>query len=120
MSTLEIDCECAIEALDEHLVKELSQLAPFGRDNARPCVVVRNVELSGPPTFLGKDQKNLALQLKCGTTFMRAIWWRSGEHFEKLKHVRRVDIVLSPKLNTFGGSTKVEPEVHDLRIHDSA
>ena len=109
-----------IEALDEHLVKELSQLAPFGRDNARPCVVVRNVELSGPPTFLGKDQKNLALQLKCGTTFMRAIWWRSGEHFEKLKRGMRVDIVLSPKLNTFRGSTDVEPEVHDLRIHDSA
>ena len=120
VSTLEIDCECAIEALDEHLVKELSQLAPFGRDNARPCVVVRNVELSGPPTFLGKDQKNLALQLKCGTTFMRAIWWRSGEHFKKLKLGMRVDIVLSLKLNTFGKRTSVEPEVHDLRIHDSA
>ena len=51
---------------------------------------------------------------------MRAIWWRSGEHFKKLKLGMRVDIVLSLKLNTFGKRTSVEPEVHDLRIHDSA
>ncbi|MSR42247.1 MAG: single-stranded-DNA-specific exonuclease RecJ, partial [Phycisphaerales bacterium] len=114
--TIEYDIECRLEEINEGIVAEIAKLEPCGRDNPTPTLLVRDVELSGPPKLLGKDGQHFALQLKSGGTFMQVKWWRAGERSKLLSQGMRVDLLLRPKLNEFCGKKTVEPEVVDLRI----
>lgn len=116
IAPIAIDCEVTLRELTPDAVLALERLAPFGRGNPPVRLLVRDAEVSGRPSLLGREGKHLALLLKQGETILRCIAWNWGRHYERIPPGARIDAVLSPRLSTWGGRTRVESEIRDLRV----
>jgi single-stranded-DNA-specific exonuclease len=125
---LHIDCTAQPHELTPMSVAQLDRLAPFGRGNPSPTLLLRNLVLAAPPTPLGKTGEHLALTVRDASTtpprasgglsapskLYRVVAWRWGEHRAKLVTSSRFDAVVKPSISTFSGSPTVEPELIDL------
>ena len=118
---LTIDCAAAPHELTLEQVVELDHLAPFGRGNPAPAILLRDLILAAPPQPLGKTGDHLALTLRARnpvgpTRLLRVVAWRWGEHRPKLVNGHRLDAVVRPAISTFNAARTVEPELLDLAL----
>ncbi len=118
---LTIDCAAAAHELTLEQVVELEQLAPFGRGNPAPAILLRDMVLAAPPQPLGKTGDHLALTIRARVPvgparLLRVVAWRWGEHRAKLVSGHRLDVVVRPAISTFNGGRTVEPELLDLAL----
>ncbi|MCE2884454.1 MAG: single-stranded-DNA-specific exonuclease RecJ [Planctomycetaceae bacterium] len=116
---LEIDCECTLGDLDLSTVGQITRLAPFGRSNRRPTVLVEDVEVT-QVRAIGKTGTHLEVKVRQPQggqmQFLRMQWWNGAEHAELLARGTRIDVVVEPALNEFRGIAEVEAKVVDFRI----
>jgi len=116
---LEIDCECKLGDLDLPTVGQITRLAPFGRSNRRPTVLVEDVEVT-QVRAIGKTGIHLEVKVRQPQggqmQFLRMQWWNGAEHAELLARGTRIDVVVEPALNEFRGIAEVEAKVVDFRF----
>jgi len=117
---LVIDCDGGLDELTPQNVARVGRLAPFGRGNPRPVMLIEDVRLPGPPRQIGAEGKHLALQIEQqqnGTRrLMRALWWRRGDLAGSLAPGMSLDLAVEPKINTWNGTSSVELEIRDVRL----
>ncbi len=87
---LEIDAEIAFREINDKTVAELLDLAPFGFGNPPPTMVVRGVEVAGPPDI--KNGKHLFLRLTAGGKMLRAKAWNFAERAQEFTPGARLDV----------------------------
>jgi single-stranded-DNA-specific exonuclease len=77
--TLEIDAYLSLDNVNDELINEIEQLAPFGQGNAPVVLVSKNVEIE-KTSFIGKSQEHRKLVIKDnkGNTH-NAVWWGSAD-----------------------------------------
>ena len=95
----------------------IASLSPFGRDNPRPTVCIREATLAEDPKKIGAKGTHLTLSLRGDQPrWLRLVWFRAGSLATDLAKGMRVDAVIEPKLNHFNGRTTVEGIVSDVRV----
>jgi len=116
---LEIDATLTLPEVSRALVSELDGLSPFGRGNAAPLFAARGVALVGSPRVVGKAQEHLQVQLRQGSTVMKAIGFGLGKLAPALMDAgsgARLDLAFRPTISRFTGAEVVEAELKDLRF----
>ncbi len=125
---LTIDCAAGLHEMTLDQVAEIEQLAPFGRGNPAPAILLRDMVLAAPPQPLGKTGDHLALTIRArgggaagvgtsgGQRLLRVVAWRWGEHRGRLVNGHGLDVVVRPAISTFNGGRTVEPELLDLAL----
>ena len=108
---LMIDAEVTLEEIDHQLLRDLSRLEPHGVGNPRPLFVSRNVTVCDRK-IVGKD--SLKLTVKNKQSF-QAIGFRRADLFPRAAGM--IDLVFTPQLNDWRGSSRIELEVRDLMPH---
>ena len=116
---LELRAESAPGLLTLESVEELERLAPFGRGNPRPTVLLRGVRIPVRPKAIGRDGTHLSMNLRIGDAersdaFFPARWWNASRHAESIRPGGRVDAVVTPRVDRFLGEEKVLLEICDL------
>lgn len=112
-----IDCEAGIDELEIETVNRIASLSPFGRDNPRPSVCIRDATVAADPRKIGANGKHLTLTLRGqGSRWLRLVWFSAGSLAPNLAKGTRVDAVIEPKINNFSGRTTVEGVVSDVRV----
>lgn len=121
IATVHYDTVATLPELTGAAVRSLAGMSPFGRGNPRVKLRLDRVRLGEAPRVMGKSGDHLALRVESGSgvdrSAMRIVCWGWGEHAQQLLSGCTLDLVVTPKLNTWNGSTKVEAELCDLRIH---
>ena len=110
------DTPAALAELTPDATASLESLAPFGRDN--PVVVLRldALRVAQKPTPMGADGAHLSMHLKSPDGFgMRAIAWRWGARIRDFPIGCTLDVLATPKINTWNGSRSTELEIVDAR-----
>lgn len=113
--TLWIDCELGLERMTVDLMRELDRLEPFGQENPEPVFVARDLRLAQPPRTLGRTDDHLQMVLRRGAESLRAMAFGQGDRVGELELGRPLDVVFTPRWNTFRGETRLELRVHDWR-----
>jgi len=111
---LMIDAEVTLEEIDHQLLRDLSRLEPYGVGNPRPLFLARNVAVCDR-RIVGKD--SLKLRIKSRRSF-EAIGFRMADLFPLASG--RIDLVFTPHLNDWMGSSRIELEVKGLMPHSPA
>jgi single-stranded-DNA-specific exonuclease len=116
--TVGYDCDARLEDLEQGVVEQLNQLAPFGRDNPPIHVRLKGVRLNGTPRTMGQKARHLSLELVGGGSGrgIRAVAWGWGEHLERIPSGAEIEAIVKPKLKHWKGRTSVEVEIQDLMI----
>jgi len=114
------DTTATLDELTGAAVRSLSRLAPFGRGNPSVSLRLDGVRLVGEPRVMGKAGNHLSLRIESGSgvdrASMRLVAFGWGEHASKLVPGSTLDVVVTPKLNTWQGRTSVEADVRDIRV----
>ncbi len=129
---LEIDAYLSFQNINEDLLAETEQLAPFGPGNPPAVLVSKNLEIDNS-SFIGKSKEHRILVIKDqGGSVHNAIWWGSADLilpeglFDLAFYLRRDDYrskgnVLLEWLDyrdVESDSIEVNPEKSRLKVHD--
>lgn len=113
---LTIDAEVALDDCRIELFDAIRRLAPFGRGNPTPRLVVRSVTLDRPAQRIGGGGKHLSMTLRQGSTLVRAVAFGFGDEAERLPAGVRLDVAFNPKVSTWQGRRRAEVHVIDLKL----
>lgn len=92
--------------------QDLDRLAPWGEAHEQPCLVVENVCVQ-TSRLVGTN--HLLLTFREISAAIRAIWFRGGPHQACLSPGARVDVAFRLDLNVYGGETRLQMVVADVR-----
>jgi len=117
--TVKIDAEIELRDCGLELFRRLESLAPFGRSNPKPRLLVRGAITARPAQRMGGEGKHLSVSLRDDHgNGLRAVGFGLGDLADDLPGGITVDLVFQPKTNTWRGVTS--PELHLLDIRPAA
>ncbi|MCX5850203.1 MAG: single-stranded-DNA-specific exonuclease RecJ [Deltaproteobacteria bacterium] len=112
LSPTNIDAECQLSDINIKLIDQLEMLAPFGSKNPEPVLCVRNVKVSSP-VIVGNN--HLKMWLNSNGASFDSIWFNMGKFFTALNGAN-IDIVFTPQINSWNGSSDIQLKVKDVDI----
>lgn len=112
--TLSIDAQARLSDLSVRLADELGQLAPFGIENPRPVFLGTGIEVKNSKR-VGQEGKHLQLFLGQDGVSRKAIAFGRGAQQERFPDGSEIDLVCTVEASTWGGKTRAELHVRDLR-----
>ncbi len=105
--TLSLRTQCTPEDIDLAFAQSLYKLGPFGKDNPKPLLWLKNVK----PTHI-KLLKDAHIKFKAGKHDV--IWWNSKEHISKIQ-AGNVDIAVEIELDRWNQRLRVKLMAKDVR-----
>lgn len=115
---LPIDAEAKLyELATMSAARTVNAMEPFGSCNAQPYFLMRNCKVVGRPKRMGRNGATLGLTLTQNDSQpVRGVGFFMGDCADFLETQRDVDVVVTPTLNTFNGSTNIEFLLKDIRV----
>ena len=108
------DTVASVEELTVAAVSQLEKLAPFGRDNPGVRLRIEGAKIATRPQLLGASNKHLTFAIATRGAAMRCLAWNWGERVQQLPLGASVDVLATPKINSWHGRSSVELEVVDV------
>lgn len=107
-----VDAEIPLKLLSFRQVDELERLEPFGCGNPKPVFMTTDLSLKRPPAQV--TNQTVKFNVTDGTTVMDAVWFGcAGYPFQPDE---RVDLVYTPRRNTWQGQTSIQLIVSDVQL----
>ncbi len=110
-----VDAAVEIGDLTLDVCEDLERLAPFGRSNPAPRVLIEDARVVQRARRMGHEERHLLVTVEQGRHRVRCVGWRLGEFADRLPIDARVDLVGEPERNTYRGNTTVQLNLADLR-----
>lgn len=114
---IRVDADVTLADCTTEVFGLIKSLAPFGRGNPKPRLMLQGLTLDRPAQQMGAAGKHLSMQLRSGQRTIRAVAWNMGDRAQALPAGALIDIVFQPSINEWRGNTSAELHVMDLRPH---
>lgn len=115
-SYLDIDAEARIADFNEHVMRELNGLEPFGQGNPKPVFAARGVKLIAPPRTVGSRNDHLQMSISDDSGAVRCIGFGMGKLEKKLLETDTFSVAFEPQYNTYNGRTNLQFVLSDIRF----
>jgi single-stranded-DNA-specific exonuclease len=118
---LDIDCESTLSELSPRAVQQVASIGPFGRDNPRPTLLVRELTVAQAPKVMGKQSQHLSLAAKQGVQTIRLVGWSWGDRAAEFQPGRRFHAAFRASISDWHaerGQQVVEATLEDLAFAD--
>lgn len=113
-----VDGVAAVDELTVDNARGLARLAPFGRSNPQPTLLVEGLIVAEDAGVMGAHARHMQLRLSRGSgAALRAVAWNWGERAGEFRRGDRIDAVVRLKLNEWRGRVSAECELIDARVH---
>ena len=112
LPTIEVDMEVKLSDLNQKMVVALEALEPFGAANPEPQFFSRNLTLKGQPQLLSRA--TLKFWVSDGVFTLPAIGFGMGAFEEQVKSASHIDLVFTPRMDTWGGNNAVILEIKEV------
>ncbi len=108
------DAEVLFSELDDRLANELQLLAPFGKDNNKPILVAKNVDILSSRK-IGKQKNHLKMSLVSCLSVMDAVGFNMGDYSETAAVGKKVDLAFLFEKNLWNGRENLQLNLVDLK-----
>jgi single-stranded-DNA-specific exonuclease len=105
--TISLRAECAPEDIDLAFARSLYKLGPFGKENPKPLLWLKNVR----PKDI-RLLKDTHIKFKAGPH--EVLWWNSKEHLSKIQSMN-IDIAAEVDINRYKQKIRVQLIAQDVR-----
>ena len=113
---IRVDTDTVLDDCTVELFSLLKTLAPFGRGNPKPRLLLTGLKLERPAQPMGSMGRHLSLQLRGSRRSIRAVGWSMGDRAEQYPAGVAVDVVFQPAINEWRGNRSAELHLIDLRL----
>ncbi len=111
-----IDAQCNLTDINHDLLSQFDQLAPFGSRNPEPVLCVRNVIVASP-SIVGNN--HLKMRVSSDGVSRNSIWFSNGQFLNDLS-TAILDIVFTPQINIWNGSSDIQLKMKDVAVHTNS
>lgn len=113
---VKIDAAVTLDQCEIRLFEQVQRLAPFGRGNPKPTLMVPSVRLSQPMRRMGQGGKHASLMLadEAGA-IRRAVAFNVERVEDDLTPGVMLDVAFEPTVSTWQGRRRAEIHVRDVR-----
>jgi single-stranded-DNA-specific exonuclease len=108
-----IDLDLTNKIIDQKLVKNLSELEPYGAGNFKPVFILNKVTIK-QANLVGADHNHLKLVLENKNILLNAIAFNYGDNLAFGVN-DRIDIVFTLEINEWKNQKKVDLHIIDLK-----
>jgi len=108
-----IDAQCQLSDINHDLLSQIAMLAPFGSRNPEPVLCVRNVNITGS-NIVGNN--HLRMRINGNGCSCNSIWFSRGG-FIHFVNKATSDIVFTPQINYWNGSSEIQLKMKDILIN---
>ncbi|MHC5082901.1 MAG: single-stranded-DNA-specific exonuclease RecJ [Planctomycetota bacterium] len=113
---IDIDAEAPIGQFNQHVMKELAYLEPFGAGNPKPLFAARGVKLISPPRRVGARNDHLQISVSDNSGAVRCIGFGMGSLEKKLQEADSFSIAFEPQYNSYNGQTNLQFVLSDIQF----
>jgi single-stranded-DNA-specific exonuclease len=113
---IEVSDIISVDDINETLINEVGQLAPFGMKNPKPVFQIK--EIPSDVRQIGSGKNHLKLQFKNENTQLEGIGFGLGELYPHLSVHTAVSAVGELGINEWNGNKKAQMIIQDLKIDD--
>ncbi|SFA69256.1 single-stranded-DNA-specific exonuclease [Lentibacillus halodurans] len=113
---IEITKTIAVPEINEELVEEIRQLAPFGMANPKPVFHVKDVPVD--IRQIGKAQKHLKMQFRDQNKTLDGIGFGFGNVYDHLSPNTPISVVGELSINEWNSFRKVQIVMQDMKIDE--
>lgn len=107
-----IDAQCSLTEINHELLSQFDQLAPFGSRNPEPILCVRSVRIASP-SIVGNN--HLKMRVSSNGVSRNSIWFSNGQFLPELS-TALLDIVFTPQINYWNGTSDIQLKVRDVTV----
>ncbi len=107
-----IDAQCNLTDINHRLLTEIDRLAPFGTCNPEPVLCVRNVSIASPAVV---GNNHLRMRINSDGVSCNSIWFSKGQYMQAIAG-SAVDIVFTPQINNWNGSSDIQLKMKDIAL----
>ncbi len=107
-----IDSECQLKDINLSLINQMQMLAPFGSMNPEPVLCARNIKVSSH-SIVGNN--HLKMSLSSNGMSCSSIWFTMGRYLKSVAGAN-LDIVFTPQINQWNGSSDIQLKMKDVTI----
>ncbi|MBM4762404.1 single-stranded-DNA-specific exonuclease RecJ [Bacillus sp. B15-48] len=111
----EIDAEVDLESIDLDSIMEMGQLAPYGVDNPKPKVIIRNAQIAGMRT-IGANHNHLKITLANEGATLDGVGFGLGHLHEDISPISNVSVIGELAINEWNNRRKPQIFLHDLTV----
>lgn len=115
MPSLEIDTEIKPEELSLNFFSFYKMLAPFGPENMKPTLLLRNMETATIPQIMGKNREHIKFFININGINRECVGFGFGEFFEDFKS-KKFDMVFSIEENHWKGQVSHFFNIKDIEF----
>lgn len=113
---LEINKQLHIPEINEALIEEIDQLAPFGMGNPKPVFLIKSK--AADIRQLGQFKNHLKLQLKYEHYTLDGIGFSLGDVYNHISDKATISIVGELNVNEWNGNRKPQVLIRDLKVDE--
>ena len=111
-----IDAQCSLIDINLDLLQQFQRMAPFGSKNPEPILCVRNVSALAP-SVVGNN--HLKMRVISDGVSRNSIWFSNGQYANALS-AAVLDIVFTPQINNWHGSSDIQLKMKDIAVQMNA
>lgn len=112
---IQLDATLALEEINLKAIEEIKRLAPFGVQNPKPKILIKNVSL-GEIRRIGADKNHLKMAIGVDDP-LDVIAFGSGDLAEEMSPFSSIDIVGELSINEWNNRRKPQLMMQDVRIN---
>ncbi|MBN2097457.1 MAG: single-stranded-DNA-specific exonuclease RecJ [Candidatus Omnitrophica bacterium] len=114
VSVLDIDLEMPLSNLNEQLIAQLGDLAPFGTDNPQPVFCSPELEVKSKPYLVSGN--HVKFWVSDGRLTCEAIGYNKAGVLATVQAGDRIKLAYSPSINNWQGNFSIQLKIEDLRL----
>ena len=114
-SKLYLDEELDLESLSLDTVKSFEKLAPFGMDNQKPVLYIRDFQVENARS-MGAGDSHLKLKISKGTANFEVVAFGQGAKATEFAQTKQLELAVTLSVNQWNGQTTLQLMMIDARV----
>lgn len=110
-----VDLEVSLDDISLDSIAEMAQLAPYGVDNPKPKVLIKEAQIS-TMRRIGANNKHLKVTLATEGTSLDAIGFSLGELHEEISPISSLSVIGELSINEWNNRRKPQIFLQDLAV----
>jgi single-stranded-DNA-specific exonuclease len=110
-----LDHQIKVDEINLSSLDELNLLAPFGMDNPKPKVLIRNVQIS-TMRKIGSEQNHLKVMVNDNGTNLDGIGFGLGQLVDHISPASKISIIGELAINEWNNIRKPQIFIHDVSV----
>lgn len=110
-----IDSEVSIEDISIDVVEEMNRLAPYGTENPKPKVLIKDAPIANIRK-IGSEKNHLKLTLDHGGMSLDGVGFGLGDVFDQVSPMSKLSVIGELSINEWNNQRKPQIFLQDLAV----